>query len=67
MCIPLPISNPADCVTRGTIEEKIDALIAEKQQMSNEILEGDGGTALTEMSNEQILEMVTLDLDRATE
>ena len=54
-------------VTRGTIEEKIDALIAEKQQMSNEILEGDGGTALTEMSNEQILEMVTLDLDRATE
>ena len=53
-------------VTCGTIEEKIDALIAEKQQMSNEILDGDGGTALTEMSDEQILEMVTLDLERAT-
>ncbi len=53
-------------VTLGTIEEKIDALIAEKQQISNEILEGDAGTALTEMSDEQILEMVALDLERAT-
>jgi non-specific serine/threonine protein kinase len=54
-------------VTRGTIEEKIDALIAEKQQMSNEILEGDAGVALTEMSDEQILSMVALDLERAME
>lgn len=54
-------------VTRGTIEEKIDALIAEKQLMSNEILEGDGGAALTEMSDEQILSMVALDLERAME
>jgi non-specific serine/threonine protein kinase len=53
-------------VTRGTIEERIDALIAAKQQMSNEILEGDAGAALTEMSDEQILEMVALDLERAT-
>ena len=52
-------------VTRGTIEEKIDALIEEKQQMSNEILEGDAGVALTEMSDEQILSMVALDLERA--
>jgi len=54
-------------VTRGTIEEKIDALIRDKQQMANEILEGDAGAALTEMSNEEILKMVTLDLDRAME
>ena len=54
-------------VTRGTIEEKIDALIAEKQQMSDEILEGDAGVALTEMSDEQILSMVALDLERALE
>jgi non-specific serine/threonine protein kinase len=54
-------------VTRGTIEEKIDALIAEKQRMSNEILEGDAGVALTEMSDEQILSMVALDLERAME
>jgi superfamily II DNA or RNA helicase len=53
-------------VTRGTIEEKIDTIIARKQQMSAEILEGDAGIALTEMSDEQILEMVTLDLERAT-
>jgi superfamily II DNA or RNA helicase len=53
-------------VTRGTIEEKIDALIAAKKQMSDELLEGDAGAALTEMSDEQILEMVALDLERAT-
>ncbi len=52
-------------VTRGTIEEKIDALIAEKQRMSDEILADDGGAALTEMSDEQILSMVALDLERA--
>ena len=54
-------------VTRGTIEEKIDALIRDKQRMANEILEGDAGTALTEMSNEEILKMVALDIDRAME
>ena len=54
-------------VTRGTIEEKIDILIREKQQMANEILEGDAGAALTEMSDAEILKMVALDLDRAME
>jgi len=54
-------------VTRGTIEEKIDALIRDKQQMANEILEGDAGAALTEMSDQEILNMVALDLDRAME
>ena len=54
-------------VTRGTIEEKIDALIREKQQMANEILEGDAGASLTEMSDAEILKMVALDLDRAME
>jgi hypothetical protein len=35
--------------------------------MSDEILEGDAGVALTEMSDEQILSMVALDLERALE
>jgi len=52
-------------VTRGTIEEKIDALIRDKQQMADEILAGDASAALTEMSDRQILDMVALDLDRA--
>jgi non-specific serine/threonine protein kinase len=52
-------------VTRGTIEEKIDAMIADKQRMSDEILAGDAGAALTELSDDEILSMVALDLDRA--
>lgn len=54
-------------VTRGTIEEKIDVLIHEKQKMANEILEGDTGAALTEMTDAEILKMVALDLERAME
>ena len=52
-------------VTTGTIEEKIDAMIADKQTMADEILDSDGQIALTEMSDEQILEMVSLDVTRA--
>jgi superfamily II DNA or RNA helicase len=50
-------------VTRGTIEEKIDTLIHDKQQMANEILEGDASASLTELSDDDILKLVTLDLD----
>jgi len=52
-------------VTRGTIEEKIDTLIHDKQQMANEILEGDASATLTELSDDEILKLVTLDLDRS--
>ena len=52
-------------VTTGTIEEKIDAMIADKQKMADEILDADGQTALTEMSDEQILQWVSLDVTRA--
>lgn len=51
-------------VTQGTIEERIDAMIREKQSMANELLEGDGSAVLTEMSNEEILRMVSLDLEK---
>jgi non-specific serine/threonine protein kinase len=52
-------------VTRGTIEEKIDALIHEKRQMADALLDGGAEKALTEMSDDEILEMVSLDLGRA--
>lgn len=54
-------------VTRGTIEEKIDTLIRQKQEMANEILDSDTTTSLTEMTDDQILKMVALDLNRAME
>jgi len=52
-------------VTRGTIEEKIDALIQEKQGMADALLGGGGEKALTEMSDDEILDMVSLDIERA--
>jgi non-specific serine/threonine protein kinase len=51
----------------GTIEEKIDALIAAKQALSNELLAGGKELMLTEMSNDELLDLVSLDLEGALE
>jgi superfamily II DNA or RNA helicase len=52
-------------ICRGTIEEKIDALIEAKQGMSDQILEGGAETRLTEMSNDELMRMVSLDIHSA--
>jgi non-specific serine/threonine protein kinase len=52
-------------VCRGTVEERIDALIRSKQKLSYEILSGGAESALTEMSNEELISMVSLDLSSA--
>jgi len=52
-------------VCRGTIEEKIDAMIDEKQQLARDVLEGGTQKRLTEMSDEELLNLVTLDVDKA--
>ncbi len=52
-------------VCRGTVEEKIDALIDSKQGVSNELLSGTGEINLTEMKDAEILRMVALDLNAA--
>ncbi|HSI86032.1 MAG TPA: DEAD/DEAH box helicase [Candidatus Methylacidiphilales bacterium] len=53
-------------VTSGTLEEKIDALITDKQETADAILTGDGAEkALTEMSNAELLDFVRLDVTRA--
>jgi superfamily II DNA or RNA helicase len=54
-------------VCRGTIEERIDQVIANKQLLFNELLAGGGEKLLTEMSNDELLRFVALDLNRATE
>jgi len=51
-------------VCTGTVEEKIDALIAAKSSLATELLEG-AGTLLTEMDDETLLKLVALDLERA--
>ncbi len=52
-------------VCRGTVEEQIDALIAEKTGLAEELLAGGGETLLTEMDNDQLLRFVALDLRKA--
>ncbi len=45
-------------ICRGTVEDKIDALIAQKSGLSCDLLEGGGEAMLTEMSNHQLLRFV---------
>lgn len=52
-------------ICRGTVEEKIDALIENKLGLSHTILEGGGETLLTEMSNDELLRLVALDINSA--
>jgi non-specific serine/threonine protein kinase len=54
-------------VCRGTVEERIDELIAGKQKLAGEILSVGAESALTEMSNAELIAMVSLDLNSATE
>ncbi len=54
-------------ICRGTIEERIDELIKSKQKLSQELLEGSQDAVLTEMSNEALIKLVTLDLKSALE
>lgn len=54
-------------VCRGTVEEKIDALIEEKTQLATELLEGGAEQMLTEMTDAQLIQFVSLDIDKACE
>ena len=49
-------------VCRGTVEEKIDALIELKIGLSSELLAGAGEMNLTEMQDDELLQLVSLDL-----
>jgi SNF2 family DNA or RNA helicase len=49
-------------VCRGTVEEKIDALIEAKKGLSDDLLAGGGEINVTEMKDEDLLRMVALDL-----
>jgi superfamily II DNA or RNA helicase len=54
-------------VCRGTVEEKIDALISSKRELSEELLEGVSSEVnLTEMSDSELMQLVRLDLTAAS-
>ncbi|MCC6853440.1 MAG: DEAD/DEAH box helicase [Rubrivivax sp.] len=52
-------------VCRGTVEERIDALIRSKQQLVRDVLEGGAERLLTEMSDGELLDLVRLDIHAA--
>ena len=54
-------------VCQGTIEEKIDQLIADKRELAEDVLGKTGGPEklLTEMSNDELLDFVAIDLNKA--
>ena len=49
-------------VCSGTVEERIDQLIGDKRILAQEVLQGGGEGALTELSDSDLMRMVRLDL-----
>jgi len=52
-------------VCRGTVEEKIDHMIESKKQLAGDFLGGGADILLTEMKDEELLKLVSLDLGAA--
>jgi len=53
-------------VTRGTVEERIDALITEKRHLAEDLLAGGGEVNVTELSDNDLMDLVSLDITRAS-
>jgi non-specific serine/threonine protein kinase len=47
-------------ITKGTVEEKIDQMIEGKMKLSKEVIQSGSEAWITEMSNEELVEMFTL-------
>ena len=52
-------------VCQGTIEERIDQLITDKQELSEQLLSNDAEAKLSELSDDELLALVSLDLHSA--
>ena len=52
-------------VCRGTVEERVDALLESKRELSREVLSGGAAPLLTELPDAQLLQLVSLDVRRA--
>ncbi len=53
-------------MTTGTVEERIDRMIAEKRKLADDVLAGDGEVDLTGLSDDALLDLVRLDVTRAS-
>ena len=54
-------------ICKGTIEEKIDALIDDKRKLAAEIIPSGGENWITEMSNDQIRNLFSLTMATAND
>jgi len=52
-------------VSRGTIEEKVDRLIADKRSLSDSLLETSSEPKLTELTDEELLNLISLDITQS--
>lgn len=52
-------------ICRGTVEDKIDKLIESKKQLAGDLLGSASDVVLTEMKDEELLQLVALDLHAA--
>ena len=52
-------------ICKGTLEEKIDTMIESKRALSDAVMEDTGGALLTELSDKELLQMVTFDINSA--
>jgi non-specific serine/threonine protein kinase len=53
-------------ICRGTLEERIDALLEDKRTLSRDLIEGGGEVRLTELDDRELMRLVALDLGSAT-
>ena len=49
-------------VTRGTLEERIDTMLDEKRDLADQVVSQSGETLITEMADEELVELFTLTL-----
>lgn len=52
-------------ITQGTVEEQIDAIIMSKKKLVNDVLETTDEVKITELPNDELLKLLTLDIERA--
>ncbi len=52
-------------ICRGTVEARIDEMIEDKKALSDELLGQGSAALLTELSDDELIRTVTLDIDRA--
>jgi non-specific serine/threonine protein kinase len=49
-------------ITKGTIEEKIDAMLTDKQELSDRVIAQSGETMITELDNSELINLFRLSL-----